>query len=71
MVKIAVYSVIAVIPTYFVNNLMLKIFENNGKLIAYGVPVAVSALVFGMIGVAELIITKDEVVGVVLKKFKK
>ena len=69
--KMIIFSVIASIPTYLVHTMMVKVFANSGKLIAYGAPVAISAIIFAVIGVAELIITKDEVVSVILKKVRK
>lgn len=71
IVKIAIYSVIAIIPTYFVHNYFVNIMANHGRLIAYGVPVLISAICFGAIGVLLLIITKDDITKVLLKKVKK
>lgn len=69
--KMCVFSVIASVPTYFAHNALCGIFDGHGSLIAYGAPVVISALIFATIGVLELIITRDEIVGVILKKVKK
>ena len=69
--KMCVLSVIASIPTYFAHKALCGIFDGHGNLIAYGAPVVISALLFATIGVLELIITRDEVVGVILRKVKK
>lgn len=71
IVKITIYSIIAIIPTYFVHNFFVNAMAGKGRLIAYGVPVLISAIVFGAIGVLLLIITKDDITKVLLKKVKK
>ena len=69
--KMCVLSVIAAVPTYFVHNALTGLFEGHGSLIAYGAPVIISGLLFAIIGVLELVITRDEVISVILKKVKK
>lgn len=69
--RIIILSVIAAIPTYFIHNLLVKIFSDGGRLLGFGMPVILSAIVFAIIGVLELIITRDELVKVILKKVKR
>ena len=69
--KMCILSVIAAVPTYFVHKALTGFFAGHGNLIAYGAPVAVSGIVFAIIGVLELIITRDEIVKIILKKVKK
>ena len=69
--KMCVFSIVAAIPTYIAHGKLLAIFEGRIGLIAYGAPIIISALIFATIGVAELIITRDEVISVILKKVKK
>lgn len=69
--RIIILSVIAAIPTYFIHNLLVKIFSDSGRLLGFGMPVILSAIVFAIIGVLELIITRDELVKVILKKVKR
>lgn len=69
--RIIILSVIAAIPTYFIHNLLVKIFSDGGRLLGFGMPVVLSAIVFAIIGVLELIITRDELVKVILKKVKR
>jgi len=71
IVKIIIYSVIAAIPTYFVHNALTKAFANAGRFAGFGIPVAGSAVVFAIMGVGLLILTKDELVSVILKKVRK
>lgn len=69
--KVAVYSVIAAIPCYFLRPVLLNVFDGYGKLVAYGMPVAILAVIFAIIGVLELVITKDEIVMVIKGKIKR
>ncbi|MCR5188009.1 MAG: murein biosynthesis integral membrane protein MurJ [Treponema sp.] len=69
--KMIILSVIAAIPTYFIHNLLVKAFDDAGRLVAFGLPVILSAIVFATIGVLELIITRDELVKVILKKVRR
>ena len=69
--KMCILSVIASVPTYFAHKALCAIFDGHGNLIAYGVPVIVSGLLFAAVGVLELVITRDEIVGVIFKKLKR
>lgn len=69
--KMCVFSVIAAVPTYFVHKLTVEYFADYSKIICYGAPILISGIVFAIIGVLELVITRDEIVRVILKKVKK
>lgn len=68
--KITLFSIIAAVPCYFLRPILLKAFENYGRFISYGVPVIILAIIFIVIGILELIITKDDIIKVILKKVK-
>jgi putative peptidoglycan lipid II flippase len=51
--------------------MMAGAFEGHGRIIGFGAPVMISALVFGTVGVLELIVTRDEIISVILKKVKR
>lgn len=68
--KITLFSIIAAVPCYFLRSILLKAFENYGRFISYGVPVIILAIIFIVIGILELIITKDDIIKVILKKVK-
>lgn len=70
ILKMAVYSIIAAIPCYFVHSLLVKFFAENSRIVSYGIPVILTALLFAVIGIAELIITKDEIIHTIIKKAK-
>ena len=69
--KMCVFSVIASVPTYFVHKITVEYFADYSKIICYGAPILISGLVFALVGVLELVISRDEIVGVILKKVKK
>ena len=60
--KITIMSVIAAAPCWFLRPILLNAFEGHGRLISAGVPAGLLALLFAVIGVLELIITRDEIV---------
>lgn len=70
ILKMAVYSIIAAIPCYFVHFLLVKFFAENSRIVSYGIPVILTALLFAIIGIAELIITKDEIIHTIIQKLK-
>ncbi len=71
ILKILILSVVAAIPCYFLRPVLLSLFENHGRLIAYGAPVLILAIIYFTIGVLELIITKDEITKTILNKLRK
>ena len=69
--KLIVFSLIAAVPTFFVRNALNQLLAGRGRLIGFGVPVFACAMVFAIAGVAMLVITKDEIVRVIIRKFRK
>ena len=70
ILKMTVYSIIAAIPCYFVHSLLVKFFAENSRIVSYGIPVILTAFLFAVIGIAELIITKDEIIHTIIQKVK-
>ena len=69
--KLIVFSLIAAVPTFFVRNALNQLLAGRGRLIGFGLPVFACAAVFALAGVAMLVITKDEIVRVILKKVRR
>lgn len=67
-VKISVMSVIAALPCWFLRPLLLKTFEGHGRLISAGLPLAILAVIFAVIGVLELVVTRDQIVMSIIKR---
>ena len=70
-VKITVMSVIAAVPCWFLRPLLLKAFEGHGRLISAGAPLAILAVIFAIIGVLELVVTRDDIVMKIIKRGNK
>ena len=68
--KITVMSVIAAVPCWFLRPVLLNAFEGHGRLISAGVPAGLLALLFAVVGVLELIITRDEIAMSIIKRKK-
>lgn len=69
--KLVILSIIAAIPTYFVRKALFPVFENHGRLIGFGLPLLACALAFALVGVLLLVITKDEIVRVIIRKVRR
>ncbi len=67
-IKISVMSVIAALPCWFLRPLLLKAFEGHGRLVSAGLPAGILAVIFAVIGVLELVITRDEIVMTIIKR---
>lgn len=68
--KLAVLSVVAGIPTWFVRNTVVQIFAGHGRLIGFGLPLIICSVVYGIAGILLLVVTKDEIVKIICNKFK-
>jgi putative peptidoglycan lipid II flippase len=58
--KILILSGIAIIPIYYLSPLLLALFTNRGRIISYGVPLAINASVYIIIGIFILALVKDK-----------
>lgn len=69
--KMIILSIIASIPVYFLKPVLLNLFTGSHRFIAQGIPVILSAIIFAIIGILLLIITKDSLVSVITEKIKR
>lgn len=70
-VKITIFSVIAAVPCYFVRPVLMQTFAPYSKIISQGLPLIISLVIFAFIGVLQLIITRDKITMVIIRKFKR
>lgn len=70
-IKIIIFSVIASVPCCLLHEKILTLCAGHGKIISFGGPILIQLFIFGVIGVFELIVTKDPIVLVILKKLKR
>ncbi|MCR4822990.1 MAG: murein biosynthesis integral membrane protein MurJ [Treponema sp.] len=69
--KLIILSLLASIPAFFVRGFFLPVFKGHGRLISYGLPLTITALCYGLVGIILLIITRDEIVKIIVKKIRK
>ena len=69
--KLIVLSAAASVPTYFLHSLAVEKFSGNSRIISFGIPLALSAVCYGAIGVALLFATKDEILKILLGKIRR
>lgn len=69
--RITALALIAAAPCKLLRPVLLEKFQNYPRLISQGVPIAVLAVIFGLIGVVLLIITKDDMAQALKNKIKR
>jgi putative peptidoglycan lipid II flippase len=69
--KMCILAVVAGIPCWFAHRALVGLFAESGRLVAYGLPAGITALLFAAIGIIELIIIKDEIALVIINKLKR
>ena len=69
--KLAAFSVIAAVPTYFVRGLLVPLLANHNRLIAFGVPLLACAVLYGAVGIGLLVITRDTIVKTLIAKVRR
>ena len=60
ILKMIILSALAVIPVYFLSPVLHAFFAGHGRIISYGIPLAVNAIVYLTIGLAMLAVIKDQ-----------
>jgi putative peptidoglycan lipid II flippase len=58
--KLLFFSGIAIIPIHYLSPLVLAFFTNKGRIISYGVPLAINAGVYTIIGISILALARDK-----------
>ena len=71
MLKLAVMSAIAVIPVWLLRDRLLALFAGKGRLFSHGLPLCLTALLFGGLGVLMLLVTKDEILSSLVRKVRR
>lgn len=60
--KMIVFSVIALIPVVLLKDLIFSLFANYNRIISQGVPLVLLVIIFGIVGLVLMLITKDSLV---------
>jgi putative peptidoglycan lipid II flippase len=69
--KLVLFSGIAVVPVVLLSPGLSTLFADRGRLIAYGLPLLISALMYGSLGLSLLLITRDRHVWGILKMLRR
>lgn len=69
--KIMIFSAIAVLPVVLLKGKIVALFAGHNRFISQGGPVLVTAVIFAVIGVGLLVVTKDSLIKMISKKIKK
>ena len=68
--RMIVFSVVASLPVMLLKVNILRIFEGHSRFISQGFPIAITAILFGAVGLALMFITRDPLLKNLTKKFK-
>jgi putative peptidoglycan lipid II flippase len=68
--KLIIFSIIAVIPVLWLNPQLQTLFASRNRLISQGFPILINAIIFGAIGIALLVITKDKQVRAIIRMIR-
>jgi putative peptidoglycan lipid II flippase len=69
--KLSLFSGLALIPVLFLSPRLRTLCAGRGRLISHGVPLAINALVFALLGILLLGITRDRQIRGLLRLFKR
>ncbi len=67
--RMVVFSVVAALPVYFLRPWMINLFAGHSRFVSQGMPVLLSAVLFALIGVAELVLTRDPLLKGIMRRF--
>ena len=68
--KMILFSAVALVPVVLLKGKLLALFAGHNRFISQGVPLVLSCLIFGIIGVALLALTKDSILKIVIDLVK-
>jgi len=60
ILKMLIISVIAVIPIIFLSPVLRAVFTGHGRIITYGMPLFISAIIYLFLGIIMLALVKDQ-----------
>ncbi|MDR2597906.1 MAG: murein biosynthesis integral membrane protein MurJ, partial [Treponema sp.] len=60
ILKLTILSVLAAIPVYFLSPVLLAFFSNRGRIVSYGLPLMINAIVYILLGLAMLAVVRDK-----------
>jgi len=70
-IKMVILSIISIIPVILLKDLIFGLFQNYNRIISQGLPLVLLVLIFGLIGISLMIITKDPLIKTIVSLVKK
>ncbi len=67
-IKMILLSAAASVPAFFAHNFFVRKFSSLGRFLGNGIPLALTLIVFGAIGVLLLLATRDEIIRRIKRK---
>jgi putative peptidoglycan lipid II flippase len=71
ILKLFIISGLAVVPIYFLSPLLQAFFANRGRIISYGMPLMINAIVYILLGLTMLAFVRDKYLYALVKMFRK
>jgi putative peptidoglycan lipid II flippase len=68
--KLALFSGLAALPVLWLNPPLAALFTGNSRFIAYGIPLTITAILYGVLGFLLLCITGDTQVWAIIRILK-
>jgi putative peptidoglycan lipid II flippase len=69
--KLIVLSCIAIVPILLIAPKVSGLFAGKGRILGFGLPLALNVVLYGIIGIALLLLTKDKQVAAIIRIARK
>jgi putative peptidoglycan lipid II flippase len=69
--KLIILSCIAVVPILLLTPKLLNIFAGRGRILSFGLPLAINAVLYGAAGLVLLLLTKDKQITAIIKMIRR
>ncbi len=71
ILKMLILSAVAAVPIYFLSPVLRDIFAGHGRIISYGIPLILNAMIYMLLGIFLLALVKDKNLSGLLKMIRK
>lgn len=71
MIRLVLMSLLASLPVYLLRDGLLSAFAGKGRLVSHGIPLCLAAILFACLGLAMLLVTRDEIMLSAIRKLRR
>ena len=71
IVKLLLLSGLAVLPVHLLSPRLIVVFSEHGRIISYGAPLLLCVMIFAVLGVLLLVVTRDRQLGALVKAIRR